>query len=207
MILSDTHGQHQSLDLPSGDVLVHCGDFSRTGNYEDHYLFSKWMGEQDFKHKICVPGNHDRYSEQQTGVSKILFKDHGVILLIDEEIEIEGKRFYGSPYTPTFGRWYWMRDRGRSIGKFWDGIPNDLDLLITHGPPHGVLDYVPDDRISVGCEELLKAIKEKKPDIHVFGHIHEHGGQNLFEYNTHFYNAAICDENYEATNKIQVIEI
>jgi Icc-related predicted phosphoesterase len=100
-----------------------------------------------------------------------------------------------------------MRNRGFSISKVWKGIPENLDLLITHGPPHGILDTAIRDNMNVGCEELLKAIKIKKPKNHVFGHIHYFGGQKFEENGIKFYNASICDENYEPTNKITEFEI
>lgn len=207
VLLSDTHNQHEKLVLPKGDILIHSGDFSGTGNYADHYKFSKWMGQQDFELKICVPGNHDRYSQDQTNITKQMFKDHGVHLLIDEELEYKGKKFYGSPWTPTFGRWNWMVDRGESIAKKWAGIPENLDVLISHGPPHGILDISIFNKVHCGCEELFRKVLEVKPRFHVFGHIHYYGGRWESMGNTNFVNAAICDENYETNNEIKIIEI
>ncbi len=205
--LSDTHNQLAGIKIPDGDVLVHAGDFSGTGNYEDHYKFAKNFGSYSHKYKIVVPGNHDRYTETQTQIVKDLFKDNGITLLIDESIEFEGRKFYGSPWTPTFGRWSWMKDRGRSIGKMWDNIPVDLDMLITHGPPHGILDWSIYDKVHCGCEELIKAIYDKKPRFHVFGHIHNSGGMSKVEDGISFHNVAICNEEYKVQDRIQVIEL
>ena len=207
VVISDTHGMHGRVLVPECDLLIHCGDFSRTGSYEDHYVFSKWLGEQKAKYKICVPGNHDRYSGTQSIVAKELFDAHGVTLLIDEMIEIEGKRIYCSPWTPRFGRWYWMKDRGESIARMWENIPNDLDILVTHGPPHGILDEIIWDHTRVGCEELDKAIKSRNIKHSVFGHIHHWGGTNITIGNTTYHNAAICTEQYEPLNPITEFEL
>jgi Icc-related predicted phosphoesterase len=205
--ISDTHGQHEKLTIPAGDLIIHSGDFSSTGNQMDHILFSKWFGSLPHKHKICVPGNHDRYSQDQTNLTKEMFKSNGVTLLIDEEITIEGLKIYGSPWTPRFGRWYWMKNRGNDIKLMWENIPDNLDILITHGPVNGILDFVEFDNIHVGCEELEKTVELRKPKNHIFGHIHEWGGNNIKRYNTTFYNASICNEDYYPLNKITEFEI
>lgn len=206
-VISDTHGQHELLELPPADVIIHSGDFSATGSHKDHYNFSKWFGSLPYKHKLVTPGNHDRYSAEQTAISKQLFKDHGCELLIDQQYEIDGKKFYLAPWTPRYGRWYWMRDRGDSIKKLWDIIPEGLDVLVTHGPPWGILDYSVYDHVHCGCEELMRAIVDKKPKFHVFGHIHFYGGMQETIGDTTYVNAALCNEEYKPVNKIQVIEL
>lgn len=205
--LSDTHNQLHKIEIPDGDVLVHAGDFSGTGSLKDHLDFAIEFGKNQHKYKIVVPGNHDKYSQQQIDLVRNMFATVGINLLIDEAIEIDGKKFYGSPWTPTFGRWYWMKDRGRSIGRMWDGIPVGLDVLITHGPPHGILDWSIYNRVHCGCEELIKAVYDKKPKHHVFGHIHNSGGMTVIENGTSFHNVSICDEDYKPQDRIQVIEL
>jgi Icc-related predicted phosphoesterase len=205
--LSDTHGQIQKISIPEGDVVVHAGDFSATGSMRDHIEFASFLGALPHKYKLVVPGNHDRCSQIMTEGVREVFKFHGVTLLIDEAIEIEGKKFYGSPWTPTFGRWHWMKDRGRSIGRMWDGIPTGLDMLITHGPPHGILDWSIYSKVNCGCEELIKAVYDKKPRHHVFGHIHNSGGMVKAENGMSFHNVAICDEDYKPQDRVQVVEL
>lgn len=101
----------------------------------------------------------------------------------------------------------WTRNK-----KYWDQIPEDIDILVTHGPPKGILDMVysfdgvtPKDR--VGCEELNeKVFNLPKLKHHIFGHIHSsHGHQEVV--GKHFWNAAICDEQYMAINPITVIDL
>lgn len=206
-IISDTHFRHNELVLPAADAIVHCGDFSATGSHRDHFEFSKWFGSLPYKHKLVSPGNHDRYSEKQLHISKAIFADNECELLVDELKVIDGKRMYFSPWTPRYGRWSWMRERGEDIKKVWDGIPENLDLLVTHGPPWGTLDISIYDAVHCGCEELMKAIEEKKPRFHAFGHIHFYGGRVQEIGDTTYVNAAVCDESYHPNNNIVVIDL
>jgi len=89
---------------------------------------------------------------------------------------IEGVKFYGSPWQPRFFDWAFNLDRGEEIKKKWDLIPMDTDVLITHGPPYGILDLTHEGE-KVGCEELMKAVLRVQPKIHIFGHIHEAYGE------------------------------
>jgi hypothetical protein len=103
---------------------------------------------------------------------------------------------WGSPYTPEFLNWAFMYPRGSSANRYWDQIPHGLDVLITHGPPFGILDQTAPGEQHLGCEELLKAVEEKKPRVHLFGYIH--GGAGLFENEaTRFVNAAYLNERYK----------
>ena len=122
--------------------------------------------------------------------------------LDDSGCEIEGIRFWGSPITPEFCNWAFMREP-RDIGRHWDAIPDDTDVLITHGPPHGILDQCPD---SVGCEQLLEAVKRVGPKVHAFGHIHE--GHGILEKDgTTFVNASIMDGRYRPVNAPIGVEV
>jgi predicted phosphohydrolase len=151
------------------------------------------------------------------------------IVYVDQKIpDIETIKVHGSPMTPYFFNWAFNRARNVEqsliydyrtqttmsvplIKPHWDLIPDDVDILVTHGPPHGILDelvYVdgtPKGEF-VGCEELFKRIQVVKPDLHIFGHIHIHGGCEKHKDGVSYYNAAICDELYMPTNKIHYIE-
>jgi Icc-related predicted phosphoesterase len=207
VVISDTHGLHEQLNIEPCDLLIHCGDFSQTGSYVDHVIFAKWLAKQPATYKIVVPGNHDGYSQSHPILIKDVFSDLGIHLLIDQYIEIEGKKIYGSPWTPRFGHWFWAKERGEDIKKYWDNIPSDLDILITHGPPKNVLDLNLRDNFACGCEELFIAVTNKKPKFHVFGHIHEFGGNVTKLGETTFLNAAVLDESYKMTNKIWIFEL
>lgn len=125
--------------------------------------------------------------------------------LCDSGVTIDGVNFWGSPITPTFFNWAFNRDRGRNILKHWEKIPLDTDVLITHGPPYGILDYTM-SKMNVGCEELLKKVKLIKPQYHLFGHIHEAYGVYNDE-STTYMNGSILDEDYIIANEPILFEI
>lgn len=172
VVISDTHGYHDHLTgkLPAGDVLIHCGDVSHRSDEQSVVNFAGWFDQQPFDHKICIAGNHDKF------MSSKWFSNS--IYLQDSECEIDGVRFWGSPWTPTFFDWYWMKDRGEEIAKVWHKIPDDVDVLITHGPPAGLGMLGAAGRhdsgpVDVGCENLRWKVDQVKPKVHCFGHIHE----------------------------------
>jgi len=124
-------------------------------------------------------------------------------------VTIEGVSFWGSPYTPEFLNWAFMYPRGHAANQYWDQIPAGLDVLITHGPPYGILDQSAPGEEHLGCAELLKAVQKKKPKVHIFGHIH--GGAGTFENgDTRFVNAAYLNERYKPlppARKIHIVDI
>ncbi len=205
VIISDTHNLHDKITLPEGDVLIHCGDFSGLGSTKEILSFNKFLGSLSYKHKLILPGNHDLLCEKDPGYCKALFTNG--TLLIDELIEIEGKKLYFSPWTPEFGNWGFMMNR-YEIGRAWENIPEGVDVLVTHGPPSGILDVVlsPFGVKSVGCEALRRKVLEIKPKIHAFGHIHGGYGTS-FQHGINFINAAICDDRYKPINNPIVVTI
>ncbi len=191
--ISDTHNLHSNLNVPNGDVLIFAGDITAIGEKEDIISFNNWLGTLTHKYKIVIAGNHDFYLEDNPNYSKHLLSN--AIYLCDEEITIEGIKFWGSPISPAFHDWAFNRKRGKEIRKHWNLIPNDVDVLITHCPPFGVLDKNEFDE-NCGCEELLDVLNKKiKPKIHVFGHIHESYGL-INQKNITFVNASIIGNKY-----------
>lgn len=190
--ISDTHGMHRKLRIPPGDVLVHAGDISMRGEEKTIRDFDQWLGELPHKHKVVICGNHDFCFEIKPELAKTWMTN--AHYLQDQSVIIEGLKFYGSPWQPTFHNWAFNKDRGEKIKTEWDKIPSDTDVLITHGPPFGILDKTVDNR-KVGCEELLLAVNRIKPKIHIFGHIHENYGEIKLN-GTHFINPSSCDYNY-----------
>lgn len=197
--ISDTHNYHHNIKLPGGDVLIHAGDISGRGLEKEVKDFLNWFSKQAYTHKIFIAGNHDFYFERnnEQTIKSIIPKN--VIYLNDSSINIEGIKFYGSPITPFFYNWAFNRRRGAEIKKHWDLIPNDVDVLITHGPPFGMLDKTKQGD-EVGCKELSQAINTIKPKYHIFGHIHEAYG-NYQNADTHFINASVLNERYVYTNE------
>ncbi len=197
--ISDTHGKHELIRLPAGDVLVHAGDFSMRGSLPEVETFLRWFEEQPFQHRILVAGNHDFLAEREPGIFRALIPD-SIIYLEDSGVEIDGVRIWGSPITPWFFDWAFNRQRGADIRRHWDLIPDDTDLLITHGPPYGILDEVLRDPRPVGCRDLLRRAEQVQPRVHVFGHIHEGYGR-LRHNSTLYINASVLDVRYQPVNK------
>lgn len=209
VMISDTHNKHDELILPTGDMLIHAGDATNRGSLAEVMGFLGWMRKLPFKHKIFIAGNHDFLFERSPGLAAALIhgvRKSGVHYLQDDLIELDGLRVYGSPWQPRFHDWAFNLDRGAAIKEKWDKIPEDLDVLITHGPPYGVLD-VNEHAKALGCKDLWEKVKEIKPRIHVFGHIHEDRGQAGSIFGTRFYNACICDLRYKVTHQPYVVEL
>jgi Icc-related predicted phosphoesterase len=211
VLISDSHGLHKNYGkLPDGDILIHSGDVGANG-YMDLYDFLEWFKSQPHKYKIFIGGNHDKFLALDDLRSREMFKDiKNLFYLKNDGCEIEGIKFWGSPMTPRFLRWYFMADRNK-MNKYWDEIPLDTKVLITHGSPYGILDQTllangePGDR--VGCFQLLNKMKElKNLKYHIFGHIHGEYGIKIIN-GTTFINASSCDEEYNLVNLPIVVEI
>jgi Icc-related predicted phosphoesterase len=209
VVISDTHGLHSRIDeLPDGDVLVHAGDFMNSGyNPEELRSFNRWLGEQPFEHCVVCAGNHDRYFQNSPQEARSHLTN--AIYLESAGVTIDNVTFWGSPYTPEFLNWAFMYPRGSAARRYWDEVPYKLDVLITHGPPFGILDQVSPGGAHLGCEELLKSVEEKKPKVHLFGHIH--GGAGTLESGgTRFVNAAYLNEQYKPlkpAGKVRVVDL
>lgn len=210
VIISDTHEKHDKVVLPEGDVLIHCGDFTYQGVTQRVAAFAHWMKNQNFAHKICIPGNHElsfgpAVAHRNTVIN--LIKEAGITYLEDSSTEIDGVKFYGAPWTPFFFNWAFNLPRGEQLANKWKQIPEDVNVLITHGPPHGILDQTSDNG-SQGCEELAKRVKTlPNLKVHCFGHLHQDGGKTIDINGVKFVNAAICTDSYSPTNPVQVVEL
>jgi Icc-related predicted phosphoesterase len=199
--ISDTHNSHGKFTLLGGDILIHSGDATGHGKLPETIKFLDWLEDQDYSHIIFVPGNHDMIFENNEPLMREECLKRNIILLIDQGIEIEGIKIWGSPVQPWFYNWAFNRQRGEPIKRHWDLIPEDTQILITHGPAHGILDYVPRNGGSmehVGCADLLAKIYQTKIKLHVFGHIHYAAGVKYLDGRT-FVNAAALSEAYTPT--------
>lgn len=193
--ISDTHSRHDKLSLPGGDVLVHAGDVSWTGKLKEVLPFLDWFADQDYAYRVLVPGNHDFFFDNSPALAKAECQRRGIILLNDSGIEIEGVKFWGSPITPEFNDWAFNCKRGDRIRKHWDAIPDDTEVLITHGPAYRILDMVTGGE-HVGCYDLWERMKKLcKLKLHVCGHIHEAKG-HIKVGDILCVNAAVVDDMY-----------
>jgi len=194
LCISDTHGKHKKLTLPEADMIIHAGDISGKGEAWQIREFFEWFSALPYRYKILIAGNHDFLAEREPHTFQKLIPEN-CIYLNDSGIEIEGIKIWGSPITPWFHNWAFNRQRGEEIARHWELIPSDTDILITHGPPMGVLDKTLLGK-RVGCEELLKKVEQIKPKLHIFGHIHEDYGVLPIKNSTTFINASSLDAAY-----------
>jgi len=206
--ISDTHRKYHKIDIPDGDILIDAGDIGLEHYSTNEIIkYNTWLGTLPHKHKIISPGNHDLYLESFPEIGSLITNGK---LLIDDFIIIDGVKFYASPWQPEFFDWAWNLPRkSLAIVKKWAQIPDDTNVLITHGPPSGILDTIRPGGENIGCECLLKRIHElKKLQLHVFGHIHGgYGIETDTDRQITFVNASICTEKYKPTNKPIIIEL
>lgn len=221
VLIADTHGLHNSVRIPDGDLLIHAGDLTNTGERAQLDEVARWLRSLPHKHKVAIAGNHDWIFERLPGVGSRILEREGVLYLQDSSVRIEGLHIYGSPWQPAFMNWAFNVPRGE-LARYWDQIPPGLDILITHGPPYGILDQsIPAGmrRIApwedaepfggsdhLGCKDLLAAVERTKPRVHVFGHIHRGYGTTANRHTT-FYNASLCNERYDPINQPWVIDL
>jgi len=180
--ISDTHGDHEGVVLPEGDVLIHAGDLSAHGRQAETLAFMQWLGSQHFEHILCIAGNHDVFIEQQPLIALQFAQDNGVRLLNDSGCTIDGVKFWGSPITPRFMDWAFMRDPGRPIEAHWQKLHH------------------------TGCPSLLSRVSEVSPSVHLFGHIHEGHGR-MDESGVAYYNVCTMNEHYRLAHPPVVIDM
>lgn len=164
VLISDTHGCHRQLQIPDGDVLIHGGDFTRSGFLEDAEDFNKWLGELSsshrFQHKIVINGNHEYTASWKARTAELL---SNATFLRDEAIEIgsgctrRGLRVHGTEFS-------WPMKNSRN--PTYEAIEGPVDVLVCHSPVKG---YADDGR---GCTELLRLVRRLRPRLVVSGHIH-----------------------------------
>ncbi len=192
VVISDTHNLHRHYgrapfnQLPDGDVLIHCGDVTTHGTVEELEIFLSWFRSQSHGIKIWVAGNHDRCLE---GVDvRQRWNVPNVIYLEQSGVVIGGLRVWGSPYTPDHCDFAFQL--GNRATDYWEQIPLGTDVLITHGPPHGIQDQGHGED-HAGCPKLLKEVTGRvHPKYHLFGHLHESFGRCERD-GTVFVNAAV----------------
>ena len=184
--ISDTHNRHQLLkDLPAGDVIVHCGDFSDMGREEEVLDFLNWFIMLPYAHKIFVTGNHDLCLWDAEDIEDL---PENVHFLQDRGCEIDGIRFFGLAYNHP-----------ESL------IPDEVDVLITHEPPIMILDETVG--IHWGNSPLRNRVFEVKPKYHLFGHAHEAYGEETIDGIAFSNGSSLHDNYYEACHKPRIIEI
>lgn len=222
--ISDLHGHYPKLE--GGDLLIVAGDLTKTDSQHEYLEFREWLTNQIYKKKIFICGNHDNQIEN----GGFYFNNGwiGAEYLCDSGTEFEGFKIWGSPWTKTFEGMNphckaFTVDTDEELAKKWELIPNDVDILVTHSPPYGIMDSIDDPKTCgnyhVGSPSLMKRLKDIRPKLHAFGHIHEKYGEDADEWwgkkankindawpITKYVNASHVNEHYEPVNKpIRVI--
>jgi len=204
VFIADTHLRH-NFKVPNGDILVHAGDLTGRGTIHNNEvdMALQWIADLPHTHKVVIAGNHDILFETHSTLAKDLVPE-GVHYLQDTEVTLMGLRFYGAPWTPAFCNWAFNVYEQEELAEKWALIPEGVDVLITHGPPFGILDKTVDhyERLGqhVGCQELRARVRHIKPKVHVFGHIHNQYGLATVE-GTTFINASVCNEKYQPVHE------
>jgi Icc-related predicted phosphoesterase len=205
--ISDTHTKHLEIPLHlinneygKIEMIIHAGDISGRGNKSEIRDFLDWFSKLPYKYKILIAGNHDFFFERapEYEIDALLAEYPSITYLNDSGIEIEGFKIWGSPVQPWFYNWAFNRN-SKDIVKHWDLIPNDTEILITHGPVYGYLDATVRGDLA-GCPNLLDKVKTLSDlRLHVSGHIHEgYGIARMGDVN--LINASVLDYHYDMVN-------
>jgi Icc-related predicted phosphoesterase len=231
-VFSDTHNKHKQVTLPECDIAIFAGDATSVGQKHEVESFLNWYGKQyQCKHKVFIAGNHDKSFDKKfyrNFEDHDLFKENehlgkpgwlvdmlerarvvlNVQYLENQSSIIEGIKIWGSPITPSFYKQYWAfnADRNEEVRSYWDKIPQDTNIVVTHGPVHGKLDYIPESGEYVGCVDLKSKIEEIKPMMFICGHIHS--GRGVYNTDKTLYvNSSIMDNAYNKQGEPMVFKI
>lgn len=216
--ISDPHTMHKLVTIPECDVLICSGDISTRGYKQEIINFLNWFDAQPATHKIFIAGNHDFFFDSQwrahttvgaerhkhvnkteEEINELLVEYPNIIYLNDSGVTIDGVNFWGSPVQPWFHDWAFNRDE-EGIKPHWNLIPENTNILITHGPPRGYGDQTVRTYEKVGCKSLHKAIwNNPNIKVNIYGHIHEGYGV-IQDGDKFFMNASVLNENYEMIN-------
>jgi Icc-related predicted phosphoesterase len=174
-LFSDTHASHGKINIPDADMLIFAGDMTDCRTAQNVADFNAFLGSLPHKHKIVVAGNHDHRLACNLEESKSFFSE--AIYLQDESVVIDGITLYGAPWQPLFNDYAcdaFALPRGKPLKEKWAMIPPEVDILVTHTPPSGILDQ--NGPVAHGCTDLAAAVLVLKPKYHIFGHIHNQHG-------------------------------
>eukprot|EP01129_Flabellula_baltica_P002428 TRINITY_DN1223_c0_g2_i1.p1 TRINITY_DN1223_c0_g2~~TRINITY_DN1223_c0_g2_i1.p1 ORF type:complete len:330 (+),score=51.35 TRINITY_DN1223_c0_g2_i1:37-990(+) len=209
--ISDTHCRHRLMDIPEGDVLIHSGDITFSGRQDWLEDFNDWLGELPHPYKIVIAGNHDvtlhptfyrdhhwRFHDEIQDAEAIKAILTNCIYIEDETVIIDGIRFYGTPWVPAFHDCAFNLYSEEQLEYIYSKIPEQTHVLITHTPPEKHRSKGPDGK-DYGSPALNQRVKEIKPVVHVFGHVHVSYGKDITK-STTFVNAASVNTKYKPAN-------
>lgn len=203
-VISDSHNKHDQLQDLECDILVHCGDACNKGSYTEAKNFLEWFVKQPAKYKIYVRGNHDAGFKK----SNDLFAkaaEYGIIILNNSSVTINDRLIWGCSFVSSIRLGVYARPLS-DREKAWEDMPDEVDLLITHVPPLGILDSNVRNE-NIGDDQLLANVMTRNIKKHVFGHVHNHGGKTIQVYDTEFYNCACVSDNHVVERNYTEIDI
>lgn len=178
--VSDTHSYENLLTIPKDvDVIIHSGDSTnykdRVKNYDEFLKFFEWFEKLEIPTKILIAGNHCATLYHNTFNIKQQLKDSGIIYLENDYCDIQGIKIFGTPITPTFNDWYFMKNRSK-LNELWNKVDDNVDIFVSHGSCKGILDLSEDREGNLefcGDKSLHRHITERiKPKLFLHGHIH-----------------------------------
>ena len=208
--ISDTHSSHGEFTTPECDILVHAGDFTCTGAFNQIKDFLYWFRKQPAKHKILIAGNHEQaldhtHQEFNPHCRKLVENQKDFIYLEDSWIEIDGLKIYGTPWTPEFCGWGFNGvtnanegfENGRLLRDVYDQIPRDTNIIICHGPVYDICDKAGFADERTGSVEMRKITCEM-PDLRLYlcGHIHEARGMEYADGGVCYANVSTLARDY-----------
>jgi predicted phosphohydrolase len=203
---ADTHGGHGSLHIPDGDMLVFAGDYTGMHSAAEFDNFIRWMASLPHPFKIFMPGNHDWFIQWNLKPIRIKLQQLGICCPSSRLQVVGGLKVYGMPLVPQYGEWAFMvPDGSLRMRQACRSIPEGLDILVTHGPAHGILGMTKRG-VDAGSHTLREAIDRAKPRLHFFGHIHEAHGMVVHDGVIHA-NVSVNNHLYYITNQPIVIEL
>ena len=197
----------ENRPFKSAVVALHCGDLTDGSKLEEFRTTIQLLKDLDAPLKLAIAGNHDftmdipaferKVAEASPPLDPTLVakeyglpeearqlfsqaRDAGIVFLDEGTHHFKLKngatlRIYASPFTPSQGQWgfQYPPDSGHKFS-----IDEGVDVVITHGPPKGILD-ISYGRERTGCQDLFAAVAQSRPRLHCFRHIHEGWGAKL----------------------------
>jgi len=227
--ISDTHGIWLPPIPDEADIVIHAGDVTRGPKTASimwmELEFAQWAKTVD-RPIYLTWGNHDYIDWPQPFPGGLVLPDN-VQICADEAVTIVGTQFWFSPWSPVFGDWAWM-DTESELRKKYTKIPEDTQVIVSHGPPKYYGDCLNDARFGppthVGSTPLLERFMAlPEADLLICGHIHSgwgrfttvdgyvyHGGTNYTPTKAGklVVNAAQVDEDYKPVhNAVQLVVV
>lgn len=201
--LSDTHERHRQIDVPDGDVLMFAGDLTMTGEMAAVKDFAHWLADLPHEHKLVIGGNHDCCftDHRRDKAIALLEGDAGALYLQGHGTTIGELNVFGTPWTQTYNEWCLQKDED-GLRREFQRIPADTDVLVSHGPAYGTGDYL-DGYGHIGSEALRDVVERVQPDLHLYGHVHQHHGRQA----PGSYNVSVLDGEYNVVAEPVVIEV